>query len=785
MKIHTIVVAMVLLFQPLYHYAQKTYQGKVINTYNEPIPDVAIFDTNNSKIEAFTDKNGSFSILLDNPEIKIVRHGYITKIIALNAASSTIILEEYHENLDMVVVTASREKQKRSEIPAAVGLIRPKKLQETKAIGIEQLVNQIPGVYMSTSKASGNEQHFMATRSPITTKSLFLYLEDGIPIRPVAVFNHNALLEMNATTFERIEVIKGPASSMYGSEAIGGSFNFITKNPKKEFGGAVGFQTNDLGIRRLDIETSTTVAEKYGFYIGGHYTQRKNGPVEHSDYEKTAISFKNTNEFSKSLQWENAVTVINYRSDMTGSVSEKNYQSGNYESNQTFTEREALALRFRSTLVKQWDNSDKTSFHFVYRNNKMDQIPSYRIRQNRNQGQLTGTGSGEKNSNAFRSYMGMIQHKIDFNFATSSLIFGSTIDFSPQDYVAEKLDVVVDTNTGKNIDYTTRNGDYLLYYQADILNYAAFAQYEISPFNSFKITGAIRYDGFQYDYDNLIDATAGVSDTQVSYKNWSPKIGFNYSFTNHLGIYGSYANGFTPPQVSSLFRNSNNNNVGDVIFDLKPANFNNYEVGGYYSIPAKLHVDIALYQLDGRNRLISMRDDDGNFVQKNAGKTRSIGIELGTRYTITKNLSIAYNGSFASHKYISFFDNNRDYSNTRMEIAPKYLANITMQYKPLQNLLLALELEQVGKYNTSFEEQAIVGQNSNGEDIFGTATYKGYDIVNFRANYSFKGIELWMQMLNISNALYAVRASYSKWSKENTYNIGNPRAFHFGVRYNL
>ncbi|WP_233188711.1 TonB-dependent receptor [Tenacibaculum sp. SG-28] len=501
--------------------------------------------------------------------------------------------------------------------------------------------------------------------------------------------------------------------------------------------------------------------------------------------KKRPFHLKTRMNFPKIYNGKNAVAIIDYRSDMTGAVSEKNYQSGNYESNQTFTEREALALRFRSTLIKRWDNSDKTSFHFVYRNNKMDQIPSYRIRQNRNQGQLTGTGSGEINSNAFRSYMGMIQHKIDFNFSKSSLIFGTTVDFSPQDYMAEKLDVIVDTNTGKNLDYAIRNGDYLLYYQTDILNYAGFAQYEISPIHSFKITGAIRYDGFQYNYDNLIEATAGVSDTQVSYKNWSPKIGFNYSFTNYLGIYGSYANGFTPPQVSSLFRNSNNNNVGDVIFDLKPAKFNNFEIGGYYSIPTKLHVDLALYQLDGRNRLVSMRDDAGNFVQKNAGKTRSLGIELGTTYNLTKNLSIAYNGSFASHKYISFYDNNIDYSDTRMEIAPKYLANITMQYKPLQNLFLALELEQVGEYNTSFEGQAIVGQNSNGEDTFGTATYGGYNILNFRANYTFKSIELWMQMLNINNTLYAVRASYSKWSKENTYSIGNPRAFHFGVKYNL
>ena len=79
----------------------------------------------------------------------------------------------------------------------------------------------------------------MAVRSPISTKSLFLYVEDGLPIRPTAVFNHNALLEMNDISYDRVEVLKGPASSIYGSEAIGGSFNFITKKPTRDFTGSV------------------------------------------------------------------------------------------------------------------------------------------------------------------------------------------------------------------------------------------------------------------------------------------------------------------------------------------------------------------------------------------------------------------------------------------------------------------------------------------------------------------------------------------------------------------
>jgi outer membrane receptor for ferrienterochelin and colicin len=93
-----------------------------------------------------------------------------------------------------VVISFSREAQARTETPIAISKISPKELQEAKATTLDQLVNKVSGVYMVNL---GNEQHSMSIRQPLTLKSLFLYLEDGIPVRPTGVYNHNALLEMD------------------------------------------------------------------------------------------------------------------------------------------------------------------------------------------------------------------------------------------------------------------------------------------------------------------------------------------------------------------------------------------------------------------------------------------------------------------------------------------------------------------------------------------------------------------------------------------------------------
>ncbi len=769
-------IVLILFTMNFISHAQTTYKGKIVDTKNNPLSGVTIRVVNNNKNGTVSDFNGAFTITTNLPNVIISSVGFNDKVITLTNGENLITLVQNIENLEEVIVSASREQQKRAEIPGAIAVLNSKEITDTKAFGIDQLVNQVPGVFMSTSRAASNEQHFMAVRSPISTKALFLYLEDGLPLRPTSVFNHNALLEINTTSIDRIEVLKGPASSIYGSESIGGSFNFITKEPTKNLSGSLGFQINDLGLTKYEFEAGQYTNDSFGFYIGTHYVQRKDGPIEHSNYEKFALTFKTINHFSPKTKWSNVFDIVDYRSDMTGSLSEADYTGGNYESDQTFTERDALSFRFRSTLDTRWNEYNKTSFNFIFRDNRMDQNPSFRVRQFRNADRsLTGFGSGEINSNQFKSYVGLIQHKTNFNFANSSVIIGATADFSPQDYVAETTSIIVDPATGRNIDFTLNSGDYILNYEADILNYAGYFQYEINPLEALKVTAALRYDNFRYDYNNLSEST-GASDAIDNYNNLTPKLGVNYNLNNTAGIYANYSQGFTPPQTSTLYRNRND------LVGIKPSRYNNYEIGTYAAITSKLKLDAAIYVLDGKNTLITLRDDDDNFFNTNAGKTRSYGVEYGIKYTPSNEISLTHNGSYAKHRYDSFFDSGIDYSNTDRETAPSLLGNTNITYKPnyLKNFSIAAEYELVGKYNTSFE-----GQISNDDGSTGTATYNGHHIFNIRAAYKIKGFEIWAHGLNIFDTLYAARASYNRFRSENSYTIGNPRAIHAGIKYNF
>src|SRR3712207_3510031 len=87
-------------------------------------------------------------------------------------------------------------------------------------------MNRLPGVHVSELSGEG---HSLAIRQPITTKPMYLYLEDGVPTRPTGFFNHNALYEVNIPQSGGVEVIKGPGTALFGSDAIGGVVNVLTR----------------------------------------------------------------------------------------------------------------------------------------------------------------------------------------------------------------------------------------------------------------------------------------------------------------------------------------------------------------------------------------------------------------------------------------------------------------------------------------------------------------------------------------------------------------------------
>src|SRR5690606_38456230 len=136
-----------------------------------------------------------------------------------------------------VVVTGTR-----SERPLRdnVGNIAVMDTDEVDLIGAHvasEALNRLPGV--NVMRGSGRE-HLTAIRSPVLTAGAgagsFLYLEDGVPMRAAGFANVNGLFEAVSELSSGIEVVRGPGGALYGSNAVHGMINFLTRAPSDDLG---------------------------------------------------------------------------------------------------------------------------------------------------------------------------------------------------------------------------------------------------------------------------------------------------------------------------------------------------------------------------------------------------------------------------------------------------------------------------------------------------------------------------------------------------------------------
>lgn len=726
----------------------------------EPIPFANILNTTTKNVIQ-SDLQGKFTIESANDSLTISAFGFTTQTV-IGTDGMLVLMSKSAVVLDEIIVTVSRDEEKRTETPVAISTINTKQIEDNKPTSIDQVLNQTPGVYMVNL---GNEQHSMSIRQPMSYGGVYLYLEDGLPIRPTGVFNHNALLEMNMGNVNRIELIRGPASSMYGAEAIGGAVNFISNKPTTIPTAKISVQGNNLGYKRTDFNASTT-HKKLGVGIGGYYAQRRDGYIDQSDFDKLALSLNLTYQVTKNAELVFTSTYVNYVSDMSGSLDSTRFYEQNYESAQTFTNRKVQAFRSKLQFNHYWENGSKSSIAGYLRDNTIKQNPSYRIKDDYKPWTQTGDPNlahGEQNDNSYKSYGFVAQHSEQFKGERLSALGGVSLDYSPATYDANYISV---HKTDDGIyDSFTPTDSMLADYDVNLINFGAYGQLAYKPTKNLKLVGGLRFDNFVYDYSNNLDSNAysGVPDSKDVFSKVTPKLGLTYDLKNHKGVYANYSQGFVPPQVGELYR-------GVKVPELGPATYNNYEFGGWTSFAKKKgRIEVSLYRMDGTNEIISVRKDDGSTEKENAGQTRHQGVEYSVKYELVKGLQFRFGGTNVKHTFVDYNDAGNDYSGNSMPGAPAWIANSQITFKPqkfIKGFRISLEWQHINNYYM---------------DAQNTQKYKGYDVFNLRMGYEYRSFELWANIMNVSNQLYATNASASAWGT--SYTSGEPINLNLGIAY--
>jgi len=765
--------------------AQEKISGKIYSdATKEPIAGASI-KVKGSEIGTLSDINGAFECkATEGTSLVISSIGFKdTEVTIAKSKTVNIALVQSSNMLDEIVVSASRTFQRRGDAPLSITKISALTIKDTKPRDIFELLNKVPGVVMTNLN---NEQHSMSIRQPMgSTSAYHLYLEDGIPIRTMGVFNHNSLIEINIPAINSIEVIKGPASSIYGPEAIGGSINFIMLKPTALTTARAGVQIDNYGYRRYNAAVTGSISKKFGYAININKTMQRDGWLANTDFDKLAFTGRLDYKISpKTLVWT-SLTNIDYDTQASGSVDSLGFYGRKYPSATGFTYRKVNTQRLRTTIEHNWNEKNQSTVTLYYRGNEVLQSANHTIQW------IQGRDSAvtESNSSSFKSYGVVAQHNAAFAFLNSKILVGASADFTPHRFFSNPLILNAFARAdGLSVErYTVRGNNpnvYNVNYDSRINNIGAWLQTEFSPVEKLKAVIGLRYDKFSYDYERLPTRTQPITASgKRSYDKVVPRIGATYSIAKNTSVFANYSKGFVQANLSTVFNPANPQGL-----DLPPATFTNYEAGLWTSLlKNKLYAEITFYQLVGRNEVINIRQADNSTLPTAVGQTLHRGVEYGITYNPVTELSFRLSATNALHRFEQFEVSKRpsdlikNVDGKTMPSSPNFMGNAEVTYKPkwLKGFRIAAEWQRMSEW---YQNQVNTVKYSD-KGFLGA---KGISLLNMRTGYTVKGVELFVNVYNVTDELYANTATRGNNPNDRSnFNPGAPRIFNFGFQYSF
>ncbi len=260
-----------------------TIKGRVIDQKSEkPVYGVYVTtDTDGGQ----TDRNGYYVIKGLKPGKKVLSTMYygthqMEQVIFDLTKDTTInfVLKESVNMIDEVVVTGTRTEKKLSEAPVLTTLIKSRDIKLSGATSaMEALFDNIPGI-VSTPNAMGNNLRIRGLNS-----RYILFLVDGERMVSEGAGGNVNLDQIDVNNIERVEMINGAASALYGSNAVGAVINIITKNPIHKFEGDANLIAESYNTLKAKIGIGTNT-KKLTSRVSGFYNRSDGFDIDGGAY---------------------------------------------------------------------------------------------------------------------------------------------------------------------------------------------------------------------------------------------------------------------------------------------------------------------------------------------------------------------------------------------------------------------------------------------------------------------------------------------------------------------
>lgn len=646
-----------------------------------------------------------------------------------------------------MVVTATGFGTPRKTHAGNISKISADDIAQTHAEQPAELLNRLPG--LNIEQGSGVE-HLTAIRSPVLSGGAgagsFLYLEDGVPMRAAGFGNVNALMDAMTEEAAGIEVIRGPASARYGSNAVHGLINVLSAPPSLEPEAELTtwFGAHDILHLQGTASTSIIDGDETSGIRGSFALEHDGGARARSGYDQQKAQLRyDYNHLDKSLSA--TFNAVNLNQETAGYVSSYTDDAIRKSNPDPEAYRDAWAIRTAIRLEQRYDDKSKLVLTPYARNNAMNFLMHFQ----------TGRPVEE---NAHKS-IGLLSSYFMPIGKAHSLIIG--LDSEMTDGRLSEIQESPTTGTyvtGTHYDYTV---------QALVIAPYLHSVWQLTP--STQMTTGARFEFTRYDYHN--QASTGITgrflraaDSIDTFSDFTPKLGFTQIFNDSVTGFLNLARGSRAPQTTDMYRLQSKQTPGEA----KSEKIDSLEIGARGRIGA-LSYETAFFAMKKRN--FYFRDADGFNVSD--GKTNHLGIETEVSAPLFAGFDIAGSATYARHTYdfdniVTILSNSTEaiHKGDDVDTAPRTIASMRLGYDFADGQGRGeLEWVHMGAYWM---------------DASNTVRYPGHDIFNLRMNCSLnENITLFGKATNLFDKRYADRADY--FFSTARYFPGDGRGFEAGL----
>lgn len=671
---------------------------------------------------------------------------YKISFFALILSSIPLSGHTQEQSTDKITVTATRSSNNVMDIASNISWLDDQSLRLVEQQHINQTFVRIPGGWIS--RGNGQE-HLTAIRSPVLTGAggcgAFFIAQDGIGLRAPGFCNVNQLFDANTEQASSIEVLRGPGSTIYGSNAVHGVINVLTPNPVEVEHSSLSLSIGPHDFSRGMFSLSTN-SEQHGVLFYGNLT-KDGGYLQDSGFAQQKFDLIHQYQNGK-WQIKNVLAITNLNQETAGFISGfEVYKDAALKRQNPNPEafRDSQSMRIYSQISYVENDSTSITITPYVRWTDMQFLQHFLPWQPLEENSQASVGAQLQFQKDFGELTWLSGFDIDYT--DGKLTETQAADFSPTLPAGIHYDYLVNTSV-----------------------YSPFAQLQWSATRRLSLSTGLRYERTKYDYDNRLAAgsacAVGIENCRftrpenqvVNYDEWSYQINANYSLTNNTRLYAQYSRGYRAPQATELFRLQ----AGQTLAELDAENIDSFELG-LRGQTQGLFYDVTLFTME-KNNYIFQNSDRQNISN---GETAHRGIELALSYHWQAFYASA-NGTYAKHQYDSNLTISQiNIKDNEIDTAPEHMGSIQLGWRANSGGFIELEWVHQGNYYLNPEN---------------SAEYSGHNILNLRTGWTLnERLDISVRVTNLSDEDYAERADFGFGSYR--YFVGESRAVYSSVRF--